>query len=727
MNMKKKLLPVVFLVSAVAAATGTIAQSTQVTSYDWIKNARIFIIDGYDYPLSPKIEFDAVRLAATMVDMHANVVRIATSGNHGSLIPATEFKIYPDLGNRDILMETITACKPRGIKVVPYVAAGNLIKTSIIKREWAQRITPGGEIFTSRDAGEMITPCCWNTPYRQAFYNLVKIVVSNYDVDGIYFDAWLAFYGFGGKEQVCYCDGCKNGFKKASGRELPYRKNADYNPEELKTIGRYRAWYREELFKVFSETKRIVKSFKNIPLIYNINNPARIMNEDFRIIQGSDAFLYERGGSLIERAEGVSLATAHGLAVWPYVGTYDPFPRIPHYQYELEQDIYTSVAFGGSPILYHTYFFTNHPEARGPIKEAFQVIEKNDAYIRGFSPEKFCAVVWNNTDPPGHAFDGWLWHTNARLSSLGSFSACINNHIQTTSLLKQDLDNVELLSKYKVLYLPDICYLTDKQMANITRFVADGGGLVMTYATSLYDEHGEKRSDFALGDLIKIRYHKPDERLSEKVSENLAFGSVKDMYLKARPGQEVIKPPLADALIPSHFYETVDVLSGGAVAADMVLGTGNEPVVPGLVVARFGKGKVAYIAAGVGAMYLQTGIRELADLIRDVIEYVSPEGSPYEIEAPIASLITNMTVNGDKIVFHLINRTGSNQERMWQNNYYIPPIENVTIKVRIPGGKEIKNITSFVPVIFSQKREKNILEITLSRIDKYQSIVIEME
>ena len=86
-----------------------------------------------------------------------------------------------------------------------------------------------------------------------------------------------------------------------------------------------------------------------------------------------------------------------------------------------------------------------------------------------------------------------------------------------------------------------------------------------------------------------------------------------------------------------------------------------------------------------------------------------------------------MTVNGDKRDFHLINRTGSNQERMWQNNYYIPPIENVTIKVRIPDGKEIKNNTSFVPMVFSQKRENNILKITLRRIEKYQAIVIEMQ
>ncbi len=45
----------------------------------------------------------------------------------------------------------------------------------------------------------------------------------------------------------------------------------------------------------------------------------------------------------------------------------------------------------------------------------------------------------------------------------------------------------------------------------------------MTYATSLYNEHGEKRQDFGLGDLGKIQYHKPDEQTSEKIAENLAF------------------------------------------------------------------------------------------------------------------------------------------------------------------------------------------------------------
>lgn len=702
--------------------------SAQGSGYNWINHARIFIIDGYTYPLYPKIEFDAEKLAHTMADMHANVLRIATIGYCDCLIPGTEFTVSSDLGDRDILAECIAACKPYGIKVVPYLRTGGSLKTSSIKPEWAHKINPDGETRSSWDLGAMSTALCWNTPYRQAFFDYVKILVSEYDIDGMYFDSWFPFYGFEG--QICYCEGCKNGFRKSSGEDLPYREDKnEYSSEELEIITRYRLWYIDQLYKAFNETKCIIKSFKDIPLIYNINNPTRIMDRfqnDMRIMNQSDAFLYERGKSMIERAEGVSLATAHGITIWPYIGTYDPFPRIPHYKYELAQEIYASVAFGGSPILYHTYFFVEHPESRAPVKEAFKIIDENIKSFSGFRSDEFCAVVWNETDPPGHVVNGYLWDMNARLCSLGSFSACIKNHVQTTSLLKTDLDNTEILNRYKVLYLPDICSLTDKQIDNITDFVENGGGLVMTCATSLYDEKGEKRQDFVLGHLAKIRHHRPDDKMSRKMYEHYTFGSVWDMYLKTRPGQEVIKFPFSDGLIPTHIYETVEVLPGGEIIADLVSGSTNESVAPGLIISKYGKGKVAYIAPAMDAMYLQTGIKEFSDFIRDIIDYVSPEGVPYKIEAPHSTLITNMTVNGNKRVFHLINWLGSQSERLWQNVYKIPPIENVEIKYKIPVGKRVKKITSFIPVDLSKEQDKNILYIKLSQVEKYQGILIEM-
>lgn len=726
MKIKRIFIPVSFFLmmySTVSSAQPVVNQND-----DWISHALIFILDGYTYPLYPKIEFDAEKYAEMMTDIHANAVRIITSYTTGAVIPGTEFKVSPCLGNRDLLAECISACKPKGIKVIAYLGTGNTIDTSLIDPEWTQRISPEGIVSCYRDVGVIVNPTCWNTKYRQAYFDFVRHIMKNYDIDGIFFDAWVPFYGFTGRERVCYCDGCRKGFKESCGKDIPYRKDGEnYTPEELEIIHEYHKWYKDELYKVFLETKRIIKSYKDIPLICNINNPSGITGGDSRIIEGCNAFMYERGRSIIERAESVSLVNAHGYTAWPYVGTYDPFPRIPHFSFELSQEIYTTVAFGGSPILYHTYFFVDHPESRDLIREAFRVLDKNEDFIKGFKPVEFCAVVWNNNDPPGHQRKDHLWDLNARLNSLGAFTECLHNNIQTTSLLPQDLNNPEILKKYKVLYLADICSLSDKQLSNIDDFVKNGGGLIMTYATSLFYENGEKRSDFALGSIARIKYHEPDARLSEKISQKLAFGSVSDIYLKIRPGQDIVRSPLKDKLMPTHLFETIDALPGAQVIGDLVPGTTNKPFVPGLVISEYGKGKIAYMSAASSAMYQQTGIREYSDLIRNLVDYLSNNTSPYEVSCPYASLITNMMKKGNTQIIHLINWTGSKSEKMWQNAYFISSIENVTIKYPIPEGKKIKNVSLFIPSKYTIKYQKNDLMIRIPRIEQYQGIIIELE
>jgi len=708
-------------------AAPTVAQTLGPTDFGWLSSSRIFILDAYTYPFYPKIEFDAEKLAETMADMHADTLRVATSG-HTYLIGGTPFQTAPDLGDRDILAECIAACKPRQIRVVAYIRTGGVLAAETVKPEWAYRVNPQGDIPVRWDLGARHSALCWNTTYRQAFYELIDRVASNYDIDGIYFDAWKIFYGFE-RPYVCYCAGCREGFAEATGLELPYRENhGQFTSRERETIRRYQDWYREEMVEVSRETKRIVRSHKNIPLIFNLNHASNIRNVSFtdpRIVDETDAFLYEMSKTMLERAEGISLAVAHGLAVWPYVDAYHGYGRIGINHDDIHQHICATIAYGGSPILYHTYFFTDHPEARKPVREAFEIFDVNKRYVETFEPLKFCAVVWNDEDPPGHASDGWLWDANARLCTSGAFAACMDSHVQTTSFLKEDLNNLELLKQYKVLYLPDICQLSEKQVTNIERFVAAGGGLVMTYGTSLYDQNGRKRSDFALGDLARIQCVNPDERLRDNISAHYCFGGVWDLYLKARDTQRVITRPLADDLMPAFLCQPVKALPGATVAADVVLGTDSEPIFPGLVVAEHGKGKVAYISSALDAMYLQTHIRQFRDVIRDVIEYVSPEPLPYKIDAPSA-LITNMTEQGDTRVLHLVNWTGCKQERPQQKVYYIPPVGDVTVRFRIPPGKSVRNVSLFVPTAFSYTQDKDTLQITLPKVEKYQAVVIEM-
>jgi len=710
-----------------AVSPGAAADSPS-PEFEWLRHARIFILDAYAYPLAPKIEFDARKLAETMADMHANTLRVATSGNYW-LIPDTPFATAPDLGDRDILAECIAACKPRGIRVVAYVRTGGGVAAEIVKPEWAYRDRPDGHIPTWWDLGAHRAAFCWNTGYRDAFYDLIETLVTRYDIDGIYFDAWKIFYRFR-HPKVCYCTGCVEGFKQATGLDLPYRRNPnDYNAAQWRIIRRYHDWYLEELLHIFRETKRRIRAHKNIPLIFNLNHARHIRNRSFthpQIVEESDAFLYEMSRSMLERAEGTSLAVSHGLAVWPYADAYHGYARIPVYRYGIQQHLYATMAFGGSPTLYHTYVYVDHPEARGPVREAFGTFARNARFVRGFRPEPFCAVVWNDQDPPGHARSSGLWKRTARLCTSGAFAALLDQHVQVTSLLKDDLARPERLGRYKVLYLADICTLSDRQLAGIRQFVADGGGLVMTYATSLYDESGRRRPDFALGPLARIRSVEPEGAVRDKVEATLAMGSGWDLYLKARPGQTVLGSPLADGLLPSAVYEPVAALDGASVAADLVMGAGQEPLFPGLIVSRHGKGKVAYLPAALDAMYRQTRIQAIAELLRDVVEYVSPQELPYEIEAP-ATLVAHMMARGDTRVLHLINWTGCKYESPQQNVYYIPPIENVVVRYRIPRGKRVASVRLFAPAAMSHRVEGGVLHVRLPKVDKYQGLVIEME
>ena len=74
-------------------------------------------------------------------------------------------------------------------------------------------------------------------------------------------------------------------------------------------------------------------------------------------------------------------------------------------------------------------------------------------------------------------------------------------------------------------------------------------------------------------------------------------------------GQEC---PFYGKLVPVFDYEPVAPLDGAVVAADIVAGE-SQAVLPGIVLSRHGKGRVAYVAPALESVFLQTNLRELAE------------------------------------------------------------------------------------------------------------------
>ena len=671
------------------------------------------------------LEYDAEALARTMAEMHANTVRIATMGKYAT-IQGVRFSTHPDLGQRDLLAETIAAAKPRGIRVVPYISTGHKLAWSMVTRDYpqyAQRTQPGGgpsrdHMFVGEDHGTV----CWNTPYRQAYLDLVEHVVRDYDVDGLYFDTWRAFYFWPGM-RVCYCDGCRDGFRQSSGgKEIPWHENpSDYTSPERETIAEYHRWYKEQLVDTLREVRRIVKSHKDIPLIYNIENPSKLAEEDPRIFQAMDAFLYERGHSLLERAEGVSLARAAGLGVWPYVGVYNNWPRVIPNGLDYQQEIFATVAFGGAPIVAQTYGYVTDPENRRWVSFPFSVLQEHERDFVGFENVPYAAVVYADGNPSGHAQTGWFWNADVRSSTLGAFAACLYGHVQVSSIPELILDQPEKLARYRVLYLADIPHLTPQRIENIQHFVENGGGLLASYATSLYGPAGERLERFALEDLLRVRPARLEGALAETLnSYRCMIGGPNDLYLLPRAESRTTATP--SRMVPLWYFEPIEALEGGNTQMDIVTGDSGQPLLPGVVTARHGKGRVIYLASSLESLYNSTKQSLLGNLLRKLVEDAAATPPPYRVDAP-PSLIANLTQNGNRFVLHLLNWTGDAENEA----NYLPPVENVTVHMTLPAGATVRRVTTFLEAPLRQQQSGRDLELSLSRVEAYQALIIELQ
>lgn len=700
------------------------AQAAPKAEFQWIETARAFLIDGYEPPFQPKLEFNARDLAETMVSMHANTLRITTMGKY-ALIQGVRFTPDPQLGERDILAEAIAECKRRGIRVVPYVSTGHKLAWSMVTRyhpEYAQHTRPGGgparsHMFVGEDQGTV----CWNTPYRQAYLDMVKHIVRDYDIDGIYFDTWRPGYFWPG-HAVCYCDGCRNGFRKATGLELPWHEHdADYTPEELRVLDRYHAWQHEEMVGLVQEVRKLVKSYKNIPLIYNINNARKITEEDPRIYQAMDAFLYERGSSMLGRAEGVSLARAEGMGIWPYVGEYNNWPRVINNAFDHQQQIFANAMFGGGTILAQPWGYVHHAENRRFVEYPFRILQQHEADFTGFHNYPYVAVLYENNNPKIPGEKGWWWTTDQRSSSEGAFAACLYGHVQASSVHERLLDEPEKLRAYRVLYLAGAAHLSAQRIANIKEYVRNGGGLVVSYTSSLYDEAGNRQKQFGLEELIHAAPIEPTGDLADLIANYRSVtGGPYDLYLADRAH------PSAQNLTPVWSFQPVKALEGGRVLMDVVTGDGLGPILPGVIVSSYGKGRVVYCASALESLFLQNNDSVLGNQIRNFIAEAAESPAPYEVEAP-AALIANLTANNDSLMLHLTNWTGDKLERNGSNTYYLAPVENVSLRIRVPSGKRVRAVRLSVEAPYKKTQNASTLELTIPRVEAYQGVRVDLE
>jgi hypothetical protein len=345
--------------------------------------------------------------------------------------------------------------------------------------------------------------------------------------------------------------------------------------------------------------------------------------------------------------------------------------------------------------------------------------------------------------------------------TLGAFRAIFEKHWPIRILTEYDLEDADLKG-VRVLVLPDVACLSSRATEVIRRFVRQGGGLVASFESSLYDENFLHRQDFALADVLHAHYVKTHP--VQLRTENLYLTIDADHPIVNDPvirGKQTtawlggLGPPPEKgnlALIASAVEATP--APGGQVLMTYNLNppeTGN-PRHAAVIASTFGKGRVVYFPVGVDKamfFYPDTYIRQL--LANACRWAAADDAPPVEAEGPLILATTfRRQPHEGRIVVHLLNDHSSygrhsiyqklaplpaelrqswgfpNQSELrgtWPVREEAIPLVDIKVRCRIPGIKKAtlqpENLS--LPV----RRESDAIEVTVPKLNLHSMVVFE--
>jgi len=277
-----------------------------------------------------------------------------------------------------------------------------------------------------------------------------------------------------------------------------------------------------------------------------------------------------------------------------------------------------------------------------------------------------------------HVMDHFLAHC------LGVFRTAYEERFPLTLITDGDI-RADRLAPYRVLILPNVACLSDDQVRTIREYVAAGGSVVATCETSLFDEIGRPRHDFALGDLFGVSYRgrpkAPDKRVLDDPNAPIV---VDDPYWAQRSGiaafrwgagdlttLDLVDDPVLRGLAPNvqvtfkgPLVRITDPQAPMKRAVIMFPDAGAEHM-PAAAAGTYQKGRVVYLAAGIDAAHFSYGFPYTRRLLANAIRWAARQPYPVDVRAPMcvqSTFFRQKDTQGTRIIVHLFNGINSTSD-----------------------------------------------------------------
>ena len=593
------------------------------------------------------------------------------------------------LGDRDSFGELCRGCQKLGMVVVarvdPHAAHEDMYRAH---PEW-MAVDPQGNIRHHTVMPELYLSCSHGGYNREFLTEVIQEIVATYQVDGVFANRWADTGGF----TVCYCAHCRASF----GREIPrLRDPRDKNWRD------YTVWYQESLFSLMKlwdgEIRKIRPDATFLP-----NSGGGVGNAvDWkRFGEMSETLVCDHQGR-----SGVTPPWSNGMAAKVFrsaagnkaiIGIFGINVATSHRWMKsvkgaAEQQIWAAegVANGFRP--WFTKFGGVQEDERWmpQVQRFFQWHKSAERYLRDREPAARVAMVYSQQT--SLYYGGAQAQANVGDAVNGMYHALVEARIPFEMVHDHKLEE---LARYKLAVLPNVAALSDAQCDAVRRFVAGGGSLLATFATSLYDEWGEPRKDFGLADVLGIRF------------KGQILGPLRNSYLafRGKPGggaagaaRHPILAGFEDAAYTVNCIRRVDAESTTALPdapITLIPGYPDLPMeyvyeraprgnTPQVFLRDLGRARTVYFPMDLDRTFWEVLLEDHGRLLGNAVRWAANEEPPATVAGP-GLLDVTVWRQSDALVAHLVNFT--NPMMMKGPIRELTPVGAQRVRLRLAAGE----------------------------------------
>lgn len=561
---------------------------------------------------------------------------------------------------------------------------------------------------------------CFNGPYFEEHIKNIKALCSH-DIDGIFLDGPIM------RPDACYCEHCLKKFDEMYGKsryDADYYESAEFN---MKMATRFVKATYEAIKEVNPDILLYINNTLLKPDIVGVR--ARETEPYVDLIGTEGGFVWVdkaitmwHVSPMVKMAETVCNGKPRVCFI---AGDHKPWSYYMHTAHETEIFYAQSIAYGAN-VWYGLHGSSKQGETPGgkAATDFNKFISDNSENLINTKSCSRVALFWSDATATRYSTsvdetdfvqksmelgDDKLYKGNQLASFKGMYDLLTRAHIQF-DLVDETSFKAGDHKKYDLIVMTTAACMSDEIAGYVKDYVKEGGKLITTFDTGLYNEICKKRDKSVLSDVqgiseyIKTLEYNPGCGYQVNNKDSYIFENVND--------DDIPLPLLSLKVKPASDAEVIGVAREPMQGRYLDI---EKKVYPSVIYNKYGKGESIYFSGTVGEFFDKYANTDWKKIITNTVNKLS--SAVLETNAP-GSVEVSLRKKNNKYMIHLVNLTGE----MIRPIERIIPVHDIEISLRGISAKSVKTLRSKEELSFENGDK---LKIKLPVLNNHEIIVIE--